>query len=122
VRKIAVGVFLMALATMAEAGYVRGLATCAEWSKARTVEAAGIAETSEAEAAAIYEAWLVGFLSGIAMQRDTEVLKGVDVSSIYLDVDEYCRDHPRDTTAQAGRDHMRELEERAGVIPKAVKK
>lgn len=55
------------------------------------------------------ETWLLGFLSGLAIQSDKDALKGTDNPSIFLWVDNYCRTNPLKDTIDAGMDLFDEL-------------
>lgn len=44
----------------------------------------------------------LGYLSGLAMQSDKDVLAGLDAPSLYLWVTNYCKANPLETTTNAG--------------------
>lgn len=41
-----------------------------------------------------YRMWVVGFLSGSAIQTNRDVLEGIDEASLSTWVDNYCQKHP----------------------------
>jgi hypothetical protein len=64
--------------------------SCETWSKQRP---------RNAKAA---EAWLLGYLSGLAQERDADFPKGMDDAALFRWMDDYCRRNPAHTTALAG--------------------
>lgn len=55
------------------------------------------------------EAWLVGYLSGIAISRGKDALKGTDNQSIYAWMDNYCRANPLSFLPEGGQHLFWEL-------------
>jgi hypothetical protein len=49
----------------------------------------------------VYQAWLIGYLSGLASGTGKEVIKDLDDQSIFLWIDNYCRDNPLKRTFEA---------------------
>ena len=47
-------------------------------------------------------AWLVGFLSGLAIGARKDFLRGIDSDSMYLWIDNYCRANPLKFLDSAG--------------------
>lgn len=49
------------------------------------------------------QSWLVGYMSGINSSEylNVDILKNTDADSIYLFVDNYCREHPLDDVTDA---------------------
>lgn len=81
-----------------------GTPSCGEWVK----------ERKEGHAYA-KEAWLMGYLSGIAAAHATDYLKGANHESIYLWVDNYCRDNPLDLYHNGVQNLLSELKKRKGL-------
>lgn len=46
--------------------------------------------------------WLVGYLSGIAIERRKDILAGTDAESMFLWMDNYCRENPLSNTVDGG--------------------
>ena len=53
--------------------------------------------------------WLAGYLSGLSVAMNKDFLKTVDGDSIFLWVDNYCRENPLKTVADAAMNLMFEL-------------
>lgn len=68
----------------------RGAVSCETWTKQRP---------RNAKAA---EAWLLGYLSGLAQERDRDLPNVMDDEALFRWMDDFCRTHPRYTTAEAG--------------------
>lgn len=64
---------------------IRGTVSCGDWVTERTKHGVGAFGN---------EAWLVGYLSGIATVTNTNFLKGTDNASLFLWMDTYCRSSP----------------------------
>jgi hypothetical protein len=72
---------------------VRGGPSCGSWVQERQVrDWPSVAN----------ELWLVGFLSGLAVGSNHEILAGKDNPSLFLWVDNYCRANPLKEVADAG--------------------
>jgi hypothetical protein len=56
--------------------------------------------------------WLHGFLSGIAVGSQLDILREPDASSLDLWVDNYCQQHPLDSIRDAGYELSSELTKR----------
>ena len=48
------------------------------------------------------ENWLDGYLSGLTVGSGTDFVTNTDPQSGYLQMDNYCRDHPLDNAADVG--------------------
>ena len=46
-------------------------------------------------------AWLHGYLSGVAVARNIDFLKGVDENAIQIWMNNYCSSHPSDLVGYA---------------------
>ena len=75
----------VALVTGASAHFVeiRGGASCVDWSKQRP------------RASRELEAWLLGYLSGMAQQLDVNLPKDLTADSIFRAMDQYCKANPK---------------------------
>lgn len=58
---------------------------CGEWANAKT--------TNKTDYQAM-SVWVLGFLNGLAIATDRDVLRGFDVFSISLWMDKYCASNP----------------------------
>jgi hypothetical protein len=81
-----------------------GARSCGQWVEART--------TCQNVSA---EAWLVGFLSGLADGMNKNFLVDADADSLFLWVDNYCKANPLDYTTTAGQKLAVTLMKRRGI-------
>jgi len=90
---------LLIAPSLAEADMVasRGAITCETW----------LAQRPRNSKAA--EAWLLGYLSGLAQERDRDLPDIMDDEALFRWVDDYCRSHPKATSAVAGVQLMSKL-------------
>ena len=63
---------------------LRGSAYCGTWVKERAVDKSWLT--------IVNEGWLIGYLSGLAAGKDKDILKGTDNDSIFLWMDNYCKE------------------------------
>lgn len=84
-----------ACAAGAHATTIIGARPCGSWTNARTDPSAAISNVAN-------EDWLLGYISGLAMGSQLDVLRGSDYVSLYQWVDNYCRAHPRADLGDAG--------------------
>ena len=82
------------LTTAVQAITLKGSRSCGQWVAAR-------AGTNDIERLAT-EAWLVGYLSGLAMAYQEDTLNGIDNESLFLWTDNYCKESPLNRLAQSG--------------------
>lgn len=68
------------------------------------------------------EAWLVGYLSGIAYQSRIDLLRGADSLALTHWVDGYCREAPLDTLMEAANALRKELARKAASRARATAK
>jgi hypothetical protein len=61
------------------------------------------------------EAWLMGYLSGRASALNKDFLKGTDNESIYVWIDNYCRDNPTKDVDDAAKELVKELIQQKGL-------
>ena len=81
-------VFAVGSSTPSYAVTVKGMRNCKAWAKSR-------AEQPDPSVGNIVEsAWLAGYLSGVAVARNVDFLKGVDDDIIKSWMDHYCSSHP----------------------------
>ena len=74
---------------------VKGMKNCGVWLKSH-------AEQPAPSTNALAEnAWLVGYLSGVAVARNIDFLKGVDDNTIQTWMHNYCASHPSDLIGYA---------------------
>lgn len=106
--KAAVLVVVVALcapwAEPASAVAAMGTRSCAQWADARSQP--GSAERFSAEA------WLVGFLSGMAAALDRDILAGITQQTLTSWMDNYCRQNPRSNTGEGSFQLVNELSAR----------
>lgn len=53
--------------------------------------------------------WILGFLAGKAFESDTDLLASVDIPSISLWMDNYCRQNPLDSIVSGSIELEKEL-------------
>ena len=61
-----------------------------------------------------HEAWLMGFMSGLATATDRDVLKGTDAAWIFVRVDSFCMVNPLKHIGDAGVAVFEELLKKKG--------
>ncbi|TRZ63856.1 MAG: hypothetical protein D4S02_11875 [Rhodocyclaceae bacterium] len=84
---------------LAADGPVRGATSCGEW----------VSHRKKSDNLALSNAsWLVGFLSGLNVGSNKDLLAGHDNAAIYAWMDNYCNKHPLKDTARGARDLMNE--------------
>lgn len=74
---------------------VRGATTCGTWIKERR---------DDRYPSWSNERWLIGYLSGIAIARHQNILGGIDNYSIYMWMDNFCRENPIKNTAEGAQE------------------
>lgn len=104
------GCCLAAMAPQASAFDARGARSCVGWQQFRQDEAAGYQLN-----AAIYQTWLVGYLSGMVAGSGVDFLAGTDNEAIFRMVDDYCSEN-RENLAVAGTYVARSLVQRKGLV------
>jgi len=78
---------------------IRGAPTCGAW----------ITQRSSPEGESVELAWIVGFLSGLAIGFDEDILGPVDNEAISGWLDKHCHAHPLETFGSAGQQLFIEL-------------
>lgn len=91
IAMICIASTLWGTAHQATALEVRGFRSCGKWISERAASDSSYATT-----------WLVGYMSGIAMGAEIDILAGTDNQSIYLWMDNYCRANPLKDTSDGG--------------------
>src|SRR5512138_1327769 len=83
---------LLVVPSLAEAHMVasRGAITCETWLAQRPRNSKAV------------EAWLLGYLSGLAQERDRDLPDVMDDEAMFRWADDYCRSHPKATAAVVG--------------------
>jgi hypothetical protein len=84
-----------------------GARSCGSWVKERPSKAS-ISRTAQ-------QAWLMGYLSGLASGTSLDALKDGDAESFFLWVDNYCQTNPLNNIADAGTALFLELRLRQGL-------
>jgi hypothetical protein len=76
--------------------------TCSAWGSARS---------SKPNEAAVYEAWILGFLSAYNafIFKGPNVAEGFDFDALRILVDDYCRQNPKDDLDSAAQSLIKEL-------------
>ena len=67
---------------------VRGVRSCGKWIAAHPIPPSVSADSLA------QESWLVGYLSGVSVESNVDVLKNVDNESIFLWMNNYCQQNP----------------------------
>ncbi|BDC37783.1 hypothetical protein PTKU15_10800 [Paraburkholderia terrae] len=88
--------------TSAYATTTIGNRTCGQWS----------ARKQNTYITFAIEAWLMGYMTGLAVASGDDVLAGTDADSIYLWMDNYCQSHPLDRVGTGATDLFFELKAR----------
>lgn len=88
-------VFAVGFSAASNAVTVKGMKSCDAWVKNRAEQPAPSLD------AMVDSAWLAGYLSGVAVARNIDFLKGVDVNIIKSWMDNYCSSHPLDLMGDA---------------------
>ena len=81
-------------------GDLRGTRSCRKWVEERSL-AEGKIEMNRIPVL-ISKSWFLGFLAGRSSGAKRNFASGIDDESIFLWLDNYCRDHPRENLADAG--------------------
>lgn len=90
--------------TPASAVTSMGMRSCAQWADARSQP--GSAERFSADA------WLTGFVSGMAAALNRDILAGVTLQSLTGWMDNYCRQNPRSNSGEGSFQLVNELSAR----------
>lgn len=88
-------ILLASVSAHASALTTMGAASCREWEEVRHSK-------DSASASALYEAWLVGDLNGLAVATQVDFLKNTNIQSYFLWVDNYCKSNPLKDLSLAG--------------------
>lgn len=82
--------FAIVFSANSNAVTVKGMKICGAWLKSHA------GQPSPSLRAVADNAWLDGYLSGVAVARNIDFLKGVDEDTIHTWMNNYCRSHPSD--------------------------
>lgn len=74
---------------------VKGMKNCGAWLKSHAGQAAPSLNTF------VDNAWLDGYLSGVAVARNIDFLKDVDEKIVHIWINDYCSNHPSDLIGYA---------------------
>jgi hypothetical protein len=66
-------------------------------------------ETRKNNSSSQREAWIAGYLSGVAYESENNVFVSIDAESIYLWTDKYCAENPLNEVAVAAYNLFLEL-------------
>jgi hypothetical protein len=94
---------------------IKGARNCGKWIEER--RAANSSKDLNKIPVLITRSWFLGYLSGRAAQSGKDFLKSTDSDSIFLWLDNYCRDHAQAELDQAAIDLARELMQMKGIKP-----
>jgi hypothetical protein len=87
---VALGLMVSIAAPPAHAAQVQivgpGNKSCGAWTADRTAQGASVV--------LVDEAWVVGYLSGVAFWGGLDPMKGLDTQAVFAWLDNYCRAHP----------------------------
>jgi hypothetical protein len=97
---------MTAVASSVEAGVqARQAPSCGEW----------VSHREKSDVLALGNtAWLLGYLSGLAVSRGKDFLSGTDSGSIYKWMDDYCRTNPLRDVSSGGIALAAELTKKKG--------
>ena len=84
----------------AAAADTRVLRSCRKWIEERKL-AEGTKEMNRIPVL-ISKGWFLGFVAGRSSGGKRDLTAGIDDESIFLWLDNYCRDHPQDDLVSAG--------------------
>lgn len=94
------GALLSGTADAANSLTYMGAKSCGEWVKRRA---------EKGWPAIVLGHWVTGFLSGIAVGNNNDILKGAEGESLMLWMDNYCQDNPLDDTWDAAQQLANQL-------------
>ena len=106
---------LLALNVYAAAVEIKGARSCGKWIEEKRM-ANSLKEMNRIPAL-ITRSWFLGYLSGRADESGRNFLKGTDIDSIFLWLDNYCRANPKANLDKAGNDLARELMQMKAIRP-----
>jgi len=94
------GCSLLAASAFSEAADSRGSRSCRKWTEERR-QAEGRDGLNKMPVL-ITKSWFLGYVSGRASRSSHDFLKGTDNESIFLWLDNYCRERPLQDLDSAG--------------------
>lgn len=96
--KLILAGLVIAISINAEAVTVMGARGCGEWVNGRSNNVL------------TYETWLIGYLSGVAVSDNVDILKNADLASLTLWMDNYCNKYPLNDIQIGTKQLVKELE------------
>lgn len=87
--------FVIGFPTNSNAVTVKGMKSCGAWVKSHAGQSAPTLSRI------VDDAWLDGYLSGVAVARNIDFLKGVDENTVHIWMNDYCSSHPSDLIGYA---------------------
>ena len=99
--------FLVFAVQSTQAITVRGAPTCGGW----------LMQRSAPEGESTELAWIVGFLSGLSIGFNEDILAPVDNADISSWLDTYCREHPLDSFGSVGQKLFVDLAKKQNRLP-----
>jgi len=106
---------LFSLSASASVVEIMGTRSCSKWAEEQRM--ADSTKELNRIPVLITKSWFLGYLSGRAAASGKNFLKGTDSDSIFLWLDNYCRDNPKSDLEKAGDDLGRELIRLKGIKP-----
>lgn len=91
------------LPSVSHAVRIHGSVSCEDWLGRRT---------PNGNVLTAYSTWVLGYLSGRAVESNLDVLRYIDSRSVSLWMDNYCRDNPPSNAAEGGDNLFVELAKR----------
>jgi hypothetical protein len=95
---------VFSLPNVSHAITTQGAVSCGDWTGRRT---------PGGNVMASYSTWVLGYLSGRAVESKLDVLRYLDSRTIALWMDSYCQENPLSNTTEAGNSYFAELAKRS---------
>ena len=86
---------ILCLSFSAHAVVIKGARSCGQWVKSHQSAETTVESVTQ-------EAWLMGYLSGLAFAHDVDFLRGVETESMFLWTTNYCKAKPLEDISAAG--------------------
>jgi hypothetical protein len=106
-RALLLAVCGLAFCSALHAAEARGTRSCRKWTEERRI-ADGTKEMNKVPVL-ISKSWFLGYLAGRQPRGAPDFLAATDNESIFLWLDNYCRDHPQDDLSSAAQALQQEL-------------
>ena len=98
--RLLLALVVLGLSTALAAADARGSRSCRKWVEERAL-AEGRKEMNRIPVL-ISKGWFLGYVAGRASSAKRDLLAGIDDESLFLWLDNYCRDHAQEDLARAG--------------------